>query len=196
MKAATTTTKTTSPATIALALRANLANRRVAIAHTKDKSEVRGGGRKPWKQKGTGRARHGSNRSPIWVGGGITFGPRSNRNFALSINKKQKNAAIWAVLSGKQEEGQLKIIDSVPSFSGKTKEVIAFLAKNSVDRKALIVLDDAMFVSENGNALIRGVKNTPTVSVIPVRKLNVYFLLNNPVVMMSAEVLASFNQAA
>ena len=80
---------------------AQMANSRVAIAHTKTRAEVRGGGRKPWKQKGTGRARHGSTRSPIWVGGGVTFGPRSDRNFSQKVNKKMKTKALFMCLSDK-----------------------------------------------------------------------------------------------
>jgi large subunit ribosomal protein L4 len=103
---------------------AQMANSRVAIAHTKTKGEVRGGGKKPWKQKGTGRARHGSSRSPIWVGGGITFGPRSNRNFSLKINKKMKTKALFMCLSDKLNEKLLVIIDKLSLTDGKTKEIV------------------------------------------------------------------------
>ena len=92
---------------------AQMANSREAIAHTKLKSEVRGGGKKPWAQKGTGRARHGSSRSPIWVGGGVTFGPRNIRNFSQKINKKMKTKALFMCLSDKVANNLLTVLDDV-----------------------------------------------------------------------------------
>lgn len=89
------------------------ANKRVNLAHTKDRSEVSGGGKKPWKQKGTGRARHGSSRSPIWVGGGITFGPRNEKDYSKKINKKVKTKAFNMVLSAKLAEGEIIFVDSL-----------------------------------------------------------------------------------
>jgi len=83
-----------------------MSNKRSNIAHTKDRSDVSGGGKKPWKQKGTGRARVGSNRSPIWIGGGITFGPRNDKNFKKKINKKMKSKALFTVLSQKMRDGR------------------------------------------------------------------------------------------
>ena len=88
---------------------AQQANSRIAIAHTKTRGEVRGGGKKPWKQKGTGRARHGSIRSPIWKGGGVTFGPRSDRNFSKAINKKQRQKALFMVLSSKVNDNSFAL---------------------------------------------------------------------------------------
>jgi len=92
---------------VATALRANL---RRTIADTKDRSEVRGGGKKPWRQKGTGRARHGSSRSPIWVGGGITHGPLSEKNYSQKINKKMKAKAFFTVLSRKLSDGEVVFV--------------------------------------------------------------------------------------
>src|ERR1700753_1872149 len=86
-------------------------NSRSAVANTKTRGEVRGGGKKPWKQKGTGRARHGSARSPIWVGGGITHGPRSDKNFDRKINKKAKARAFLSILSKKYKDGQVLFVD-------------------------------------------------------------------------------------
>ncbi len=99
-----------------------LSNARQPWAHTKDKSEVRGGGRKPWKQKGTGRARHGSIRSPIWKGGGVTFGPLNRRNYKKKINRKMSQKAIKAVLSDKVNNGSLLVVEHFPK-DGKTKSV-------------------------------------------------------------------------
>jgi large subunit ribosomal protein L4 len=98
-----------------------MANNRQVLAHTKDRSEVRGGGRKPWRQKGTGRARAGSNRSPIWTGGGVTFGPRKDRNFSKKINKKMRKKAIFMVLSDKVANGNFLVLDKLEMDGYKTK---------------------------------------------------------------------------
>jgi large subunit ribosomal protein L4 len=98
-----------------------MANERQVLAHTKDRSEVRGGGKKPWRQKGTGRARHGSIRSPIWIGGGVTFGPTSARNFSKKINKKMKQKSIFMALSDKVANNNLVILDKLEMDEFKTK---------------------------------------------------------------------------
>ena len=98
-----------------------LSNKRGSYAHTKTKGEVRGGGKKPWKQKGTGRARHGSSRSPIWVGGGITFGPRNDRNYKIKINKKVKDMALCMLLSDKLRNNGLVVVDKIELKEPKTK---------------------------------------------------------------------------
>jgi large subunit ribosomal protein L4 len=101
------------------------ANARATLAHTKDRSEVRGGGKKPWKQKGTGRARHGSIRSPIWKGGGVTFGPRKEKNYSVKINKKMRRTALAMTLSAKVKDNELFVIDTFAIPSAKTKEMAA-----------------------------------------------------------------------
>lgn len=106
---------------------AQMANSRTAIAHTKTRGEVRGGGAKPWRQKGTGRARAGSRRSPIWVGGGITFGPRKDRNFSQKVNKKMKTKALFMCLSDKVNNNLLILLDKLTVSDGKTKEMVAVL---------------------------------------------------------------------
>jgi large subunit ribosomal protein L4 len=97
-------------------------NRRAGTAHTKDRSEVRGGGKKPWNQKGSGRARHGSSRSPIWRHGGVTFGPRNDKDYKKIIPKGMKVAALFSLLSAKVKAGKVIFLDEVPTQSGKTKE--------------------------------------------------------------------------
>lgn len=107
---------------VVLAMRANA---RAGTAHTKDRSEVRGGGKKPWRQKGTGRARHGSRRSPIWTGGGITFGPRNERDFSVKLNKKVRRKALGVALSKKLADAELVFVDSLSFDAPKTKDALA-----------------------------------------------------------------------
>jgi len=124
-----------------------MANERQVLADTKDRSEVRGGGKKPWKQKGTGRARVGSSRSPIWTGGGVTFGPTSDRNFSKKINKKMKQKAILMALSDKLANGTLVVLDSLNLDEFKTKKFNEILTAveskilNS-DRRNILVIND------------------------------------------------------
>lgn len=106
---------------------AQMANSRVAIAHAKTRGEVRGGGIKPWRQKGTGRARHGSIRSPLWVGGGVTFGPRKDRNFSQKVNKKMKRKALFMCLSDKVNNDLLFLLDKLIVVDGKTREMVDVL---------------------------------------------------------------------
>lgn len=163
---------------VAQAVRAQLANSRDSIAHSKDRSEVRGGGKKPWKQKGTGRARHASIRSPLWPGGGVTFGPRKERNFSLNINKKMKRQALLMVLSGKAQDGEIVILEDLKLTQPKTKEMAIMLkqvaagAKKELNRGALIVLP------EKDEAVFRATRNLSKVSTIGINSLNVVDLLS------------------
>ena len=106
-------------------------NQRDNIAHTKNRGDVRGGGKKPWRQKGTGRARHGSNRSPIWRGGGVTFGPTNEKNWSKKINKKMKVKALFTVLSQKLRDGEILFVDEFKFDAPKTKEAQIVLDKLS-----------------------------------------------------------------
>lgn len=148
------------------------ANSRQVLAHTKTRAEVRGGGKKPWKQKGTGRARHGSTRSPIWVGGGITFGPRKDRNFTQKVNKKQKQLALAMCLSDKAENKSIVILDNLVNASSKTKDLNVWLKglKSKISglkdsKKFLLVMDapDARFVKSAAN--LTGVKTISALSL-------------------------------
>ena len=107
---------------VAQVLNAQGSNRRAGTAHTKDRSEVRGGGKKPWQQKGTGRARHGSSRSPIWRHGGVTFGPRNDKSYKKILPRGMKNAALFALLSAKYKAGKILFVDGLSDLSGKTKD--------------------------------------------------------------------------
>lgn len=119
---------------------AEQANRRVIAGHTKTRGEVRGGGKKPWKQKGTGRARHGSSRSPIWIGGGITHGPRPERNYGHRINRKKKALAIRMALSEKVVAGGLHVLDSFTLTEYKTKRVATLLKTLNLGSRSLLFL--------------------------------------------------------
>ena len=135
------------------------ANAREGTAHTKDRSEKRGGGRKPWRQKGTGRARHGSRRSPIWTGGGVTFGPRSEKDYSVKINKKVRAKAFATVMSKKLADNEVIFVETLAMDEPKAKDAkatIAALAKGSgndtlaTKRKnaALVVLSDRNLATE------------------------------------------------
>lgn len=114
-------------------------NARANTAHTKDRSEVAGGGKKPWQQKGTGRARHGSSRSPIWTGGGVAHGPRNERNYTKKINKNVRAKALACVLSAKLEEGTMVLVDALPFSGPKTALARTFLnALATIDGKAAL----------------------------------------------------------
>lgn len=100
---------------------------RIPYAHTKDRGEVRGGGKKPWQQKGTGRARHGSTRSPIWIGGGVAHGPRNDKNYDRKVNKKVKDKVLSMILSAKYKDGEIIFVDTLSFTAPKTKDAITFV---------------------------------------------------------------------
>lgn len=156
------------------------ANSRQVLAHTKDRSDVQGGGKKPWKQKGTGRARHGSSRSPIWIGGGITFGPRNDRNFTLKVNKSQKRLALSMVLSDKVATGNFVAVDAFTFPEPKTSLAAAMRkALPGADAKALIVLAPG---EEN---LYRAARNLPNTETIRAGSLNVRDVAKYPYLITS-----------
>lgn len=150
------------------------ANSRHPIAHTLTKGEIRGGGRKPWKQKGTGRARQGSIRNPQWRGGGVVFGPRSNRNFTLKVNKKMKNTALAMALSDKLANDKLVVVDQFDVKAGKTKQLRDMLSKlPSAGHRVLISLGDA-----NSN-VVRAAKNLATTGCCAANSLNIVDILKH-----------------
>ena len=160
-------------------LSVQIANKRHPLAHTKDRSEVRGGGKKPWRQKGTGRARHGSRRSPLWSGGGITFGPRNEKIFARKINKKMRQLAVISVLSKKLADKEIKIIDNLNFPDHKTKN-LQLLTKSVIkNSSALLVVE-----SKNKNIYMAS-RNLPKIFASSVNNLNVYDLLAKRYVIFS-----------
>ncbi len=158
---------------------AQQANARVAIAHTKTKSEVRGGGKKPWKQKGTGRARQGSTRNPQWRGGGVTFGPRSNRNFSQKINKQAKQLALRMVLSDKVAHQQFVVVDKFTTEVSKTKQMQALMKQLPLKGKSrLLVLGQAQ------PDVLRAARNLKQTDFIAANSINVVDLLKYPYVVV------------
>ncbi|HOI60061.1 MAG TPA: 50S ribosomal protein L4 [Candidatus Pacearchaeota archaeon] len=156
-----------------------MSNRRQVIAHTKTRAEVSGGGKKPWRQKGTGKARHGSIRSPIWVGGGITFGPRSERNFKKDVPKKMKRKALFMVLSEKIKDDSLIVVDSFDVNEIKTKEFKKILDGLQLKGSILLALED---VNEN---IIKSARNIEKVATIQARDLNCLDILTYKYLVMT-----------
>lgn len=155
-----------------------MANQRKPIAHTKDRGEVRGGGRKPWPQKGTGRARHGSIRSPLWVGGGITFGPRKEKKYEKRIPKKMKRKALLSVLSEKLRKKLLFILDKIKIEKAKTKEVDKIL-KNLREKIKEFQKGSVIFVvSKKDPSLKRAARNIPDLEIVEAKDLNILTLLS------------------
>ena len=166
-----------------------MANRRKVIAHTKTRGEVRGGGKKPWRQKGTGRARHGSIRSPIWRHGGITFGPRKEKVFKKEIPKKMRRKALFMVLSAKTKENLLILLDSLKIEKPKTKLVAKILEnlrskiENFKKGSLLIALP------KKDEIIFRAGRNIPEVGIIEARNLNVLDLLSVKYLLMPKETI-------
>ncbi|MEX2013783.1 MAG: 50S ribosomal protein L4 [Parcubacteria group bacterium] len=159
-----------------------LSSKRKNVAHTKDRSEVRGGGRKPWRQKGTGRARHGSTRSPIWVGGGVTGGPRNEKNFERKVSKKMKAKALYTILSRKLLDGEVLFIDSVVLSEPKTRVAIEALKSLSGIKgfeRILSKKNNATVValSEKNKEIERAFDNIGNVEVFEARNLDPLSLL-------------------
>lgn len=164
-----------------------LANKRTHVAHTKDRSEVRGGGKKPWRQKHTGRARHGSSRSPIWVGGGVTFGPRNDKNFSMKMNKKMKRAALYSLLSKKLKSDLVKVVDALELEAPKTKHVAAFFASFFKQHPTILLVPSV----QNRHARL-STRNIPEAKVTSPKTLNVYDCLTQKYVLFEKKALQEF----
>jgi large subunit ribosomal protein L4 len=165
----------------------HLANRRAGTASTKNKALVSGGGKKPWKQKGTGRARAGSSRSPLWRHGGTVFGPMP-RDYSYAIPKKAKRAALVDALASKVAENRLILIDSLNLAEPKTKLVSTLLENLGIQENALVLIK-----AENKN-LTMAARNIPSVRVLRMENINVYDLLKYPYLITTQDALNSMQE--
>ncbi|HLR35655.1 MAG TPA: 50S ribosomal protein L4 [Tissierellales bacterium] len=152
-------------------VKSQLASRRQGTQSAKTRTEVRGGGRKPWRQKGTGRARQGSIRAPHWVGGGVTFAPKP-RDYSYKVPKKVRRLAMKSALTSKVTNNEMIVLDELTLETPKTKEMVKILENVNADNKALIVMD------EKNDNIVKSAKNIPNVETILLDTLNVYEILN------------------
>ncbi|MBU4274939.1 50S ribosomal protein L4 [Patescibacteria group bacterium] len=165
-----------------------MANRRQITAHTKDRSEVRGGGRKPWRQKGTGRARAGSIRSPLWRGGGVTFGPRKDKIFKKEVPNKIRKKALFMVLSEKVRKNLLVVLDELKIDKAKTKEMISILQKLPCKKNCLILLPTY------DKKVILSARNIPKIVTMDARNLNALDALSSRYLLMPKNTIKSIKE--
>ena len=155
-----------------------LANERQGTKSTLTRTEVRGGGRKPWRQKGTGNARQGSIRAPQWIKGGVVFAPKS-RDFSKKMNVSAKRGALVSALSKKVADGELLVVDEIKVSAPKTKEMEAFRKALGLDKRTVVVMD------VNDENVILAARNLPTLTTIPVGEINTYEVVANAVVVLT-----------
>ena len=163
-----------------------LANNRQGTQKAKTRSEVRGGGRKPWRQKGTGHARQGSTRAPQWTGGGMVFAPVP-RDYSFKINKKEKRAALKSVLTAAVQENKLIVVDELKLDEIKTKQFAQVMKNLNVD-KALVVIND------NDQNIVMSAKNIPTVKVAQTNTINVFDILKYSTVVVTKDAVATIEE--
>lgn len=171
-----------SEASMHRVVKMHLANRRQGTVSVKDRGEVSGGGRKPWRQKGTGRARHGSTRSPIWVGGGTVFGP-SPRDFSYTVPKKVKRLAIKSALTSKVRDGELLVVDSITFDKPRTKSMVQLLNNLKTGKKVLLV------TGVDSDNVVKSARNIPGVKTLPANQINVYDILNYQNLLLTKDAL-------
>ena len=169
-----------------LAYDSYLANARLATATTKQRGEVSGGGKKPWAQKGTGRARFGSSRNPIWRGGGIVFGPRGNENFKKRVSTTSKRVALRQALTLAAQAKKIHVLDF--TTTGKTSEAVKFMADNKLERRVLLVVD------EKTPQLLRATNNIQNLLLIRANYLSVYHILNADAIVLNPGSIAVIKQ--
>jgi len=167
-----------------------LAGRRQGTASTRTRSEVRGGGKKPWKQKGTGRARAGTRRSPLWRGGGTVFGPKP-RNYSYAVPRRVRAAALRAALSAKVQAGRLIILEDLSQGQPSTKGFKALLEKLGVEGRVLIVTDQA----QRDGTSAKSCRNLPHVTLLPAQGLNVYDIVKHDTLIMTRSALGLVEEA-
>lgn len=179
------------------AVLAQMGNERQVLAHTKDRSEVRGGGKKPWRQKGTGRARVGSSRSPIWIGGGVTFGPRKDRNFKKNINKKMKQKAIFMVLSDRVKNDDFVVLDNLEMEEYKTKSFSAVLKniekiiikQDEKSKRSILVIND-----KKDEKIKYSSRNLVGVKTINLENINILDLLKYKSLVVTKEAVKNIEK--
>ena len=169
-----------------MAVLQQLANNRQGTQKAKTRSEVRGGGRKPWRQKGTGHARQGSTRAPQWTGGGVVFAPVP-RDYAFKINKKEKRAALKSALTSRVQENKLIVVDELKLDEIKTKQFAQVMKNLNVD-KALVVIND------NDQNIVMSAKNIPTVKVAQTNTINVFDILKYSTVVVTKAAVATIEE--
>ncbi|MFA5318287.1 MAG: 50S ribosomal protein L4 [Patescibacteria group bacterium] len=177
---------------------AQMANQRQVLAHTKTRAEVSGGGKKPWRQKGTGRARAGSSRSPIWIGGGITFGPRKDRNFSKKINDKMKQKAILMVFSDRAKSDKMAVLDKIELKEAKTKKAVEIIKNienkilsekdKKVKRSVLVLIEDKKEDVKRAMANIEGAK------MLNLNNINVVDLLKYRNLILTADAIKKIEE--
>lgn len=167
---------------------AQLNNKRQGTKSTLTKTEVRGGGIKPWRQKGTGRARQGSIRAPQWTGGGVVFAPKP-RDFSQKINKQMKRGALCCALSGKVADEGFVVVDEIKLAEAKTKEMVKVLDALKIDKRVLLVVTDA------DEAVVRAANNIPTVTTINTSLINVYDVMANEKLVITKEAVKKIEEA-
>ncbi len=175
-----------NPELVKQVLHVQLSNRHHPWAHTKDRSEVRGGGKKPWAQKHTGRSRHGSSRSPLWIGGGTTFGPRNERDYSRKINKRMKQLALFSLLSQKIKEDNFRVLDSMALDKPKTKDM-AVILKRFFKTASVIVVP-----AKNNRNMKLAARNIPKVKVLSSNALDVSETLDHKHVLFEKEAVLEF----
>ncbi|MDO8536854.1 MAG: 50S ribosomal protein L4 [bacterium] len=175
-------------------LDAQLANKRRPWAHAKTRAEVRGGGRKPWRQKGTGRARHGSTRSPLWVGGGKSHGPSKERDFSQKVNKKMKRLALFSALSKKLKDGEVKIYESLAIEIPKTKRLAETLRPILNLKKKQNKFDVLLIADKENKNIMRASSNLPKAKSSHPESLNIYDVLNYKNIFIEKEAVGAINK--
>ena len=163
---------------------AYLANSRSSHAKTLKRGEVRGGGKKPWKQKGTGRARFGSTRNPIWRHGGVAFGRTGNENFTKKMSKNAKKVAVKQALSLKNADNAIIVLKDPISFVGKTKEAIGIMKEHGIENKNVLAV-----TKEKGEGIVRATNNIPNLKLVRATYLNVFDILNADVIVFGPNAL-------
>lgn len=167
---------------------AQLNNKRQGTKSTLTRTEVRGGGIKPWRQKGTGRARQGSIRAPQWTGGGVVFAPKP-RDFSQKINKQMKRGALCCALSGKVADEGFMVVDEIKLAQAKTKEMVKVLDALKIDKRVLLVVTDA------DEAVVRAANNIPSVTTINSSLINVYDVMANEKLVITKEAVKKIEEA-